>query len=100
MMGNEIATAVQYGAAPIMMISDNSMYGTIAPACTRMCATLTPPVLRRHAPDQPGFRRLPRGCIVLAPRGITIRDDSENPRTASLPPLRSKDQTRRVFGIA
>jgi acetolactate synthase-1/2/3 large subunit len=29
MMGNEIATAVQYGAAPIMVISDNSMYGTI-----------------------------------------------------------------------
>jgi acetolactate synthase I/II/III large subunit len=29
MMGNEIATAVQYGAAPIMIISDNSMYGTI-----------------------------------------------------------------------
>jgi acetolactate synthase-1/2/3 large subunit len=29
MMGNEIATAIQYGAAPIMIISDNSMYGTI-----------------------------------------------------------------------
>ncbi len=29
MMGNEIATAMQYGAAPIMIISDNSMYGTI-----------------------------------------------------------------------
>ncbi len=29
MMGNEIATAMQYGAAPIMVISDNSMYGTI-----------------------------------------------------------------------
>ncbi len=29
MMGNELATAVQYGAAPIMIISDNSMYGTI-----------------------------------------------------------------------
>jgi acetolactate synthase-1/2/3 large subunit len=29
MMGNEIATAVQYGAAPIMIISDNRMYGTI-----------------------------------------------------------------------
>ncbi|MGA8400220.1 MAG: thiamine pyrophosphate-dependent enzyme [Stellaceae bacterium] len=29
MMGNEIATALQYGAAPIMVISDNSMYGTI-----------------------------------------------------------------------
>ena len=29
MMGNEIATAVQYGVAPIVVISDNSMYGTI-----------------------------------------------------------------------
>ncbi len=29
MMGNEIATAVQYGVAPIMVISDNLMYGTI-----------------------------------------------------------------------
>jgi acetolactate synthase I/II/III large subunit len=29
MMGNEIATACQYGAAPIMIISDNKMYGTI-----------------------------------------------------------------------
>ncbi len=29
MMGNEIATAVQYGANPIMIISDNKMYGTI-----------------------------------------------------------------------
>jgi acetolactate synthase-1/2/3 large subunit len=29
MMGNEIATAVQYGGNPIMIISDNRMYGTI-----------------------------------------------------------------------
>ena len=29
MMGNEIATAVQYNVNPIMIISDNSMYGTI-----------------------------------------------------------------------
>jgi len=29
MMGNEIATACQYGANPIMIISDNRMYGTI-----------------------------------------------------------------------
>src|SRR5713101_6710879 len=29
MMGNEIATARQYGACPIMIISDNGMYGTI-----------------------------------------------------------------------
>jgi acetolactate synthase-1/2/3 large subunit len=29
MMGNEIATACQYGGNPIMVISDNGMYGTI-----------------------------------------------------------------------
>jgi acetolactate synthase-1/2/3 large subunit len=29
MMGNEIATACQYGVNPIMVISDNAMYGTI-----------------------------------------------------------------------
>ncbi|MBN8927120.1 MAG: hypothetical protein BGO51_18305 [Rhodospirillales bacterium 69-11] len=29
MMGNELATACQYGGAPILIISDNSMYGTI-----------------------------------------------------------------------
>ncbi|HUB15624.1 MAG TPA: thiamine pyrophosphate-dependent enzyme [Acetobacteraceae bacterium] len=29
MMGNEIATACQYGGNPIMVISDNRMYGTI-----------------------------------------------------------------------
>jgi acetolactate synthase-1/2/3 large subunit len=29
MTGNEIATAIQYGAAPIAIISDNGMYGTI-----------------------------------------------------------------------
>jgi acetolactate synthase-1/2/3 large subunit len=29
MSGNEIATAVQYGANPVMIISDNGMYGTI-----------------------------------------------------------------------
>jgi acetolactate synthase I/II/III large subunit len=29
MTGNEIATALQYGANPIMIVSDNGMYGTI-----------------------------------------------------------------------
>jgi len=29
MTGNELATASQYGANPIMIISDNQMYGTI-----------------------------------------------------------------------
>ena len=30
MMGNEIATARQYGVNPVVVISDNAMYGTIA----------------------------------------------------------------------
>ncbi|HEU0156345.1 MAG TPA: thiamine pyrophosphate-dependent enzyme [Stellaceae bacterium] len=29
MMGNEIATASQYGANPVLVVSDNGMYGTI-----------------------------------------------------------------------
>ncbi len=29
MTGNEIATAIQYGVNPIMIIADNAMYGTI-----------------------------------------------------------------------
>ena len=29
MMGNELATACQYGACPIAVIADNGMYGTI-----------------------------------------------------------------------
>jgi acetolactate synthase-1/2/3 large subunit len=29
MTGNEIATAMQYGVNPILVISDNAMYGTI-----------------------------------------------------------------------
>ncbi len=72
MMGNEIATAVQYGAAPIMMISDNSMYGTIG----------------MHSyvryPDRPFFEgtRLTNPDFAAWGRsfgaeGITIRDDSE-----------------------
>ena len=29
MTGNEIATAIQYGVNPVLIIADNSMYGTI-----------------------------------------------------------------------
>jgi thiamine pyrophosphate-dependent acetolactate synthase large subunit-like protein len=72
MMGNEIATAIQYGAAPIIVISDNSMYGTIG----------------MHSyvryPDRPFFEgtRLTNPDFAAWGRsfgaeGITIRDDSE-----------------------
>jgi len=72
MMGNEIATAVQYGGAPIMVVSDNSMYGTIG----------------MHSyvryPDRPFFEgtRLTNPDFAAWGRsfgaeGITIRHESE-----------------------
>ena len=72
MMGNEIATAVQYGVAPIMVISDNSMYGTIG----------------MHSyvryPDRPFFEgtRLTNPDFAAWGRsfgaeGITIRNENE-----------------------
>jgi acetolactate synthase-1/2/3 large subunit len=72
MMGNEIATACQYGGNPIMVISDNSMYGTIG----------------MHSyvryPDRPfmGGTRLTNPDFAAWGRsfgaeGITIRDESE-----------------------
>jgi acetolactate synthase I/II/III large subunit len=72
MMGNEIATALQYGAVPIMVISDNSMYGTIG----------------MHSyvryPDRPFFEgtRLTNPDFAAWGRsfgaeGITIRDENE-----------------------
>jgi acetolactate synthase I/II/III large subunit len=72
MMGNEIATAIQYAVAPIMIISDNSMYGTIG----------------MHSyvryPDRPFFEgtRLTNPDFATWGRsfgaeGITIRNDNE-----------------------
>jgi acetolactate synthase-1/2/3 large subunit len=72
MMGSEIATAVQYGAAPIIVISDNSMYGTIG----------------MHSyvryPDRPFFEgtRLTNPDFAAWGRsfgaeGITIRNENE-----------------------
>ncbi len=56
MMGNEIATAVQYGVSPIMIISDNRMYGHDRHA--QPCALSRPPVHGGDAPDQSGFCRV------------------------------------------
>lgn len=72
MMGNEIATACQYGGNPIIIISDNSMYGTIG----------------MHSyvryPDRPfmGGTKLTNPDFVAWARsfgaeGIAIRDESE-----------------------
>jgi len=72
MMGNEIATACQYGGNPIMIISDNSMYGTIGmhsyvryPERKFMDAT------RLTNPDFAAWGR------SFGAEGITIADESE-----------------------
>ncbi len=72
MMGNEIATACQYGGNPIVIISDNSMYGTIGmhsyvryPDRKFMDAT------RLTNPDFAAWGR------SFGAEGITIRDKSE-----------------------
>jgi acetolactate synthase-1/2/3 large subunit len=72
MMGNEIATACQYGGNPIVIISDNSMYGTIGmhsyvryPERKFMDAT------RLTNPDFAAWGR------SFGAEGITIREESE-----------------------
>ncbi len=72
MMGNEIATAVQYGVNPIMIISDNGMYGTIGmhshvryPGRPFMEAT------RLTNPDFAAWGR------SFGAEGITIRTEAE-----------------------
>ena len=72
MAGNEIATACQYGCNPIVIISDNSMYGTIGmhsyvryPDRKFMEAT------RLTNPDFAAWGR------SFGAEGITIRDESE-----------------------
>jgi acetolactate synthase-1/2/3 large subunit len=72
MMGNEIATACQYGGNPIIVISDNSMYGTIGmhsyvryPDRKFMEAT------RLTNPDFAAWGR------SFGAEGITIREESE-----------------------
>jgi acetolactate synthase I/II/III large subunit len=72
MMGNEIATAVQYGVNPIMIISDNGMYGTIGmhshvryPGRPFMEAT------RLTNPDFAAWGR------SFGAEGITVRNESE-----------------------
>ncbi len=72
MMGNEIATAVQYGAAPIMVISDNSMYGTIG--MHSYVRYPDRPFLEGTRLTNPDFAAWGRS---FGAEGITIRDESE-----------------------
>ncbi len=72
MMGNEIATACQYGVNPIMVISDNSMYGTIG-MHTHMRYPGRPfmDTMRLTNPDFAAWGR------SFGTEGITIREESE-----------------------
>jgi len=72
MSGNEIATAMQYGATPIIILSDNKRYGTIG-----MHHEVRYPnrpyenAVRLTNPDFAAWAR------VFGAEGITINDESE-----------------------
>jgi acetolactate synthase-1/2/3 large subunit len=71
MMGNELATACQYGGNPIMIISDNSMYGTIGMhSYVRYPERKFMDAMRLTNPDFAAWGRS-FGC-----EAITIRDES------------------------
>jgi acetolactate synthase I/II/III large subunit len=72
MMGNEIATAIQYGGAPIMIISDNSMYGTIG--MHSYVRYPDRPFLEGTRLTNPDFAAWGRS---FGAEGITIRDVGE-----------------------
>lgn len=72
MMGNEIATAIQYGVAPIMVISDNSMYGTIG--MHSYVRYPDRPFLEGTRLTNPDFAAWGRS---FGAEGVTIRNDSE-----------------------
>jgi acetolactate synthase-1/2/3 large subunit len=72
MMGNEIATAMQYGGNLIVVISDNSMYGTIG-----MHSYVRYPerkFLEGTKLTNPDFAAWARS---FGAEGITIREESE-----------------------
>ncbi len=72
MMGNEIATAIQYGVAPIMIISDNSMYGTIG--MHSYVRYPDRPFLEGTRLTNPDFAAWGRS---FGAEGITIRNENE-----------------------
>ncbi|HYZ24707.1 MAG TPA: thiamine pyrophosphate-dependent enzyme, partial [Rhodopila sp.] len=72
MMGNEIATAVQYGCNPIVIISDNSMYGTIGMhSYVRYPERKFYDATRLTNPDFAAWGR------SFGAEGITIREEAE-----------------------
>lgn len=72
MMGNEIATAMQYGATPILVVSDNSMYGTIG--MHSYVRYPERPFMEGTRLTNPDFAAWGRS---FGAEGITIRDESE-----------------------
>jgi acetolactate synthase I/II/III large subunit len=84
MMGNEIATACQYGANPIMIISDNGMYGTIG-MHSYVRYPERPSWMGRGSPT-------PISRSGAAPSAPKVLRSAPRPRslTASLAPLPSK----------
>jgi acetolactate synthase-1/2/3 large subunit len=72
MTGNELATAFQYGGCPILIISDNSMYGTIAMhSYVRYPDRKFMDANRLTNPDFAAWGR------AFGAEGITIREESE-----------------------
>jgi thiamine pyrophosphate-dependent acetolactate synthase large subunit-like protein len=72
MTGNEIATALQYGANPIMIISDNGMYGTIG--MHSYVRYPERPFMAGTRLTNPDFAQWARS---FGAEGITIRTDDE-----------------------
>jgi acetolactate synthase-1/2/3 large subunit len=72
MMGNEIATACQYGVNPIVIISDNGMYGTIG--MHSYVRYPERPFMDGTRLTNPDFAAWARSFGV---EGITIRDETE-----------------------
>ena len=86
MTGQEIATAFHHGVAPIVLVFNNQMYGTI-----RMHQERAYPWPRlRHRADQPGFRQVHRG--VRRPRRGGERDRGIR---AGVPPRGGERHARR-----
>lgn len=72
MAGNELATALQYGVAPIAIISDNSMYGTIGMhSYVRYPDRDFMSAMKLTNPDFAAWAR------AFGAEGITIREESE-----------------------
>jgi acetolactate synthase-1/2/3 large subunit len=72
MMGNELATACQYGGCPILVISDNGMYGTIGMhSYVRYPERKFYDATRLTNPDFAAWGR------AFGTEGITIREESE-----------------------